>query len=129
LRRRVGLHYRFFPKRSVKAPDVVAFLRQLLRHLPRGFVVLWDRGTQHRAAATKEFLRAHSRVSVEYLPAYAPELNPDEHFWALLKNHRMANHGYPDLRTLHKRVAYHAARVRKRPDLIWGCIRASELRV
>ena len=126
-RRRLGLYYRFLPNRAVKAPDVIQFLRHLHRHLRRGFVVLWDRSRSHRARVVQEFLDQHPSILTEFLPAYAPELNPDEHFWGLLKNHRLANHGFAKLRVLHRRLHYHSARIRKRQDLLRGCLRASEL--
>jgi len=127
-RRRLGLYYRFFPDRSVKAPDVIEFVRHLLRHIRGSVIVLWDRSNSHRAAIVKRFLRERSaRLAVEWLPAYAPELNPDEHVWGLLKHHRLANHGLRTLDELHRRLHYHMARLRSRQRLLWACVRASDL--
>lgn len=127
-RRRLGLYIRFFAKRNIKARHVVAFLKQLLRHLGGHVIVLWDRGRQHMAAETKRFLRVHHRkISADHFPAYAPDLNPDEHVWALFKNHRLANHGFPSVHVLHRRLLYHARRTRKHQSLLWSCIHASEL--
>ena len=128
LRRRLGLYIRFFAKRNVKSRQIVAFLRQLLRHLGGHVIVLWDRGKQHRSRETQHFLhRNRRRISTELFPSYAPDLNPDEHVWALLKHHRLANHGLPTVQALHRKLLYHAARTRRRQNLLWSCIHASEL--
>lgn len=128
LRRKLGLYIRFYAKHNIKARHVVAFLKQILRHLQGYVIVLWDRGKQHRARETQRFLhRNRRRISTELFPAYAPDLNPDEHVWALLKHHRLANHGFPNVGTLHRRLLYHAAQTRRRQNLLWSCIRASEL--
>jgi transposase len=100
----------------------------LLRHLRGPVIVVWDRGRQHRARVTQDLVaRFHHRLSIEWLPAYAPELNPDEHVWSLLKYHRLANHGYRHVGLLHRRLHYHVGRVRREQDLLWSCIQASEL--
>lgn len=127
-RRRLGLYIRFFENRNVKAPNIIAFLRQLLRHLGGRIIVIWDRGRPHTAGETKRFLhRSRRRLSTESFPSYAPDLNPDEHVWALLKNHRLANHGFNTLQRLHQHLLYHAGRTGRSQNLLWGCIRASEL--
>jgi hypothetical protein len=66
--------------RSLRAPEVVRFLRHLLRHIPGKLLVIWDRAPIHRAQVVKDFLAqgGAARLHLEQLPAYAPELNPDE---------------------------------------------------
>lgn len=124
----MGLYIRFHPDRNIHAPEVVQFLRLLLRHLRGPVIVLWDRGRTHRAKETQRFLARHRRrLEIQWLPAYAPELNPDEHVWTILKYHRLANHGLEGLKPLHRRVLYHARRLSRRQDLLWSCIDASEL--
>jgi hypothetical protein len=46
------------------------------------FAVIWDRHKIHsRAKAVKAYLAKHPEIAVEDLPAYAPQLNPDEWVW------------------------------------------------
>jgi len=75
-----GKFYMTMQERSYKGPDVVKFLQHLLRHIPGKLLVLWDRAPIHRSKVVKEFLAkgAAARIHLEQLPAYAPELNPDE---------------------------------------------------
>lgn len=80
------------------AEQVVAFLRNLLKHLRGEVVVLWDGGPNHKGPVIREFLRKNKRLRLERLPAYAPDLNPVEVVWSWLKWGRLANF-VPDDRT------------------------------
>ena len=71
-----------------------AFLRHLLRHLRGPVLVLWDGGRIHRGRALDRLQARCPRLRVERLPAYAPDLNPDEGVWTLAKR-GLAN-GRPD---------------------------------
>ncbi|MGH3803211.1 MAG: transposase [Pseudonocardiaceae bacterium] len=72
---------------------IVAFLRQLLRQVPGTLLVVWDGATIHRCQAVQDFLArgAAARLHLERLPGYAPELNPDEGVWNLLKRLELKN--------------------------------------
>ncbi len=65
-------------ERSYKGPDVVGFLRLLLREIPGKLLIIWDGSTIHRCQAVKDFLAqgAAARLHLERLPAYAPAFNP-----------------------------------------------------
>jgi putative transposase len=88
-REHLGL-YCHFHFDNISHLEVAAFLRLLLHHLRGHIVLLWDGGSIHRGPAISELLARHPRLHVERLPAYAPELNPDEqvrnHFKAELAN-------------------------------------------
>jgi transposase len=38
--------------------------------------MIWDRARTHKRKETQPYLAAHTEISVEELPPYAPELNP-----------------------------------------------------
>jgi hypothetical protein len=78
-----GKLYMMEQDRAFKGPDVVRFLKHLLRRIAGKLLVVWDGSPIHRAKAVKEFLKggAASRLKLERLPGYAPELNPDEGIW------------------------------------------------
>jgi len=59
----------------------------LLSKLPPAAVLVMDRATFHRRADTKAAIVAAGH-SLEYLPAYSPDLNPIEHKWAQAKAYR-----------------------------------------
>ena len=79
--------------RACQAPDVVEFLKHLLRHLPGKLLVIWDGAPIHRAQPVHDFLAAGgaARLHLEPLPAYAPDLNPDEGIWNYLKRVELRN--------------------------------------
>ena len=65
---------------TIRAAQVVDFLAHLLRHLPAKLLVIWDHLPQHGARLVTEFVAAQrGRLLTEYLPSYAPELNPVEY--------------------------------------------------
>src|SRR5215469_6470711 len=78
---------------AYRSPDVVRFLRVLLRKIHGKLLVIWDGAPIHRGQPIKDFLRqgAAKRLHLEQLPPYAPELNPDEGIWNYLKRVELAN--------------------------------------
>jgi transposase len=96
-RHRLGLLLRLHPDQSVNQDRVIEFLRQVLRQLPGHIVLVWDRLPAHRSAQVRKFLKKHPRLHAEFLPAYAPELNPVEYLWSWLKTNPLANRCSPDL--------------------------------
>ena len=91
-RRRLYSYVHLHPNVSIKQPEIMAFLRQQLRHHRGELIVIWDRLNVHRGAAVKEFVAKRPRIHLEELPSYAPELNPVEGMWGNGKGHKMANY-------------------------------------
>ena len=50
-----------------------------------------DNAGIHRAKATQAFVQLHERLSLVFLPPYAPELNPIELVWAYVKRNALGN--------------------------------------
>jgi transposase len=73
--------------RAYTAEDVVRYLRVLLRKIAGPLLVIWDGSPIHRAEVIKQLLASPmgKRLHLERLPGYAPELNPQEQVWNLLK--------------------------------------------
>jgi transposase len=103
-RRRLNVYWRA-QRRNIGADDIVVFLRQLRRGLRRRLVLIWDRWGVHRARVVHEYLQRHrDRIKVEWLPAYAPELNPAEQVWNHAKYSDLANFIPEDADDLHRHV-------------------------
>lgn len=98
--------------------EVVAFLRDLLRHLRGQVVVLWDGGTNHKGALIREFLSRNPRLRLERLPAYAPDLNPVEVVWSRLKWGRLCNFVPNDLEHLGGWIIDHLVELKHDPELL-----------
>lgn len=123
---RIALYLRFHPLKNIRHPHVLPFLRYLLRHLRRGFVLLWDRGSTHKAGAIKRFLTHHPCVHPSFFPGYAPELHPSEFIWNRM-NHDVANGVPKDPQDLQGHLRSSSGRLKRFTKLLWSCIRASEL--
>jgi transposase len=106
-----------------RGPTVVGFLRQLLRHLPGKLLVLWDGAPIHRAQPVTNFLATDpgQRVLLERLPAYAPEVNPDEGVWQYLKRVELRNLVCHDLGELTRELRLAGARLRHKRHVLRGC--------
>ncbi len=89
-RRRLGLYFDILDH-HVKTDDFERFVVYLLRRLSRPIILVMDRYSVHRAAAKRLGGRFGRRVCFEWLPAYAPELNPDEQVWNRAKYTDLAN--------------------------------------
>ena len=61
---------------------VIRFLTHLLNQITGPMVVVLDNAGIHRSKAVQAFVVLHERLSLVYLPPYAPELNPRDRVWA-----------------------------------------------
>jgi len=113
---------------SIKTPDVVLYLKHLLRHVRGKMIVFFDNLRAHRAKAVVRFALAHkARLGIEYFPAYAPELNPAEWLWRHLKYTELANTAPKDVDELHHSLRRALRLVRRRPALCRSFLRGSSL--
>jgi transposase len=112
-------------EQAYRGPAVVAFLRQLLRQIRGKVLVIWDGAPIHRCQPIKDFLAAGAaqRLQLEQLPGYAPELNPAEGVWNLLKRRELKNRCCQDLEELRWEVGLALRRLRRRPHLLTACFR------
>lgn len=119
-----GELYLMMKEGSFKGPDVVHFLQGLLEEIPGKVMVIWDGAPIHRGNAVKEFLAqgAAERLHLELLPAYAPELNPDEGIWRYLKRVELRNVCSQDLLDLLVEITMATKRLRRKPDVIQACL-------
>jgi transposase len=112
----------------IRAPQVIGFLRSLPRHLRAKVLLVWDRLSAHRAGLTRDWIASQRHwLQLEWLPAYAPELNPVENLWAYLKAGHSANFCALDLADLALHVGRRVRRVRTQDHLPWSFLRHSGL--
>lgn len=96
----LGLYFRTYPDAYINAAATANFLRELLRHLRGKVIVVWDNGPNHKGDPIRAVRAAYPRLDIEWLPPYAPELNPVEHLWTHLKHQQLVNFTPPDTPTL-----------------------------
>jgi transposase len=121
----------FFQTRAGTYTDValIAFLRALKRHFPRQRVMLiWDGLGGHKSRVMATYLAGQRAwLTVERLPAYAPELNPIEQVWGNVKTRELANVCAPDLAALRPPLHAGFARVRRQPQLAFAFLQHAGL--
>ncbi|HEX5413045.1 MAG TPA: transposase [Terriglobia bacterium] len=124
-RQRLDLYYLlYFDK--IGQEEVCLFLRDLLRHLRGSVIVLLDNSSTHPGEPLGKVLGQHPRLHIEYFPAYAPEINPDEGVWSLAKR-ELANGCPLDVDELMDDIIRSINELRTSPDKLRGCILQSDL--
>jgi transposase len=120
-----GKLYMLEQDRAFKAEDAVRFLKHLMRQIPGKLLVIWDGSPIHRGRAVKDFLSsgAASRLRLEQLPGYAPDLNPDEGVWKHLKCVELKNLCCQSLSESKVELRKAKERLRHKKHVILGCIR------
>ena len=108
---------------SYKGPDVVRFLQILLREIPGNLLVIWDGAPIHRCQVIKDFLAkgGAKRIHLERLPGYAPELNPQEGVWNLLKRVELKNVCCLEVQQIQRQVRLAKERLRHRKPVLRQC--------
>jgi transposase len=120
-------YFRFFPG-SIKSPQIVEFLKALQAAIGRKMLIVWDRLQAHRSRLVKAYVEEQNgALALEYLPAYAPELNPVEYIWSYLKHHAMPNFCARDMGDLRQRASRHLRSMQRRGTLVTAFSYQAEL--
>lgn len=122
-----NFYFQIFEK-AIGGVETVEFLLHLLRHLSGPLLIVWDRLPAHRSRFVWDFIRdLKGLMVIEYLPAYAPELNPVEYRWGHWKHHQLPNVCPKDLWQLSEGARRTLRRLRRRPRLITACWKPASL--
>jgi transposase len=120
-------YFRLFPG-SIRSAQVVEFLKHLLRHIRGKLLVIWDGLRSHRGRMVSEFvIGTRGRLELEFLPAYAPELNPVEYLWGYWKQHELPNFCPKNFFELSHYARKALCRMRRRPTLVTAFWKQAEL--
>ncbi|MFI0092029.1 transposase [Streptomyces bobili] len=91
-------------------------------------VVIWDNLNTHLAAGLKRYEAEHDWLTTVRLPPYAPDLNPVEAVWSLVRR-AMANSAFDTPDDLDRKLRRELRRIHLRPHLIDGCLTATGLTI
>jgi hypothetical protein len=98
------------------------------RQLPGGVVVLiWDNLNVHLGPELRAFAIAQAWLRVFRLPAYAPDLNPVEGIWSVLKRGVLANLAVASFGHLVQVIRHGLKKIQYQPGLIEGCLAGTGL--
>lgn len=112
---------------NIRAPDVMAYLKTLRRQLGRPLVVVLDRLSAHRTAVRQLLEQGVSWLTAEWLPGYAPDLNPVEALWSHSKYSTLANFLPDDVDELFDHVAEAVDSVHADQHLLASFFQAAKL--
>jgi transposase len=112
---------------SVKQEDILAWLSALHDRVPGSLVVLWDGLAAHHSKVVHAYGQENAAwLAMHRLPAYAPELNPVEYLWSVLKGKDVANMCADTISQIESKLHQAAERV-EREAIAQGFLRASGL--
>ncbi len=127
-RRRLGLHFDILDH-NIVTDDFEMFVEGILRRLRRPIILVMDRWQVHRAGAQRLLHRFPKRVEIEWLPAYAPDLNPTEQVWNRAKYTDLANYVPDTILALGKEVAQSIRRTRTQTHLLRSFFQHAKLKL
>jgi hypothetical protein len=102
-RRQISTPFRIHES-NIRSGEVLDFIRQLRRYIRRPLIICLDRWPVHRSAVKQLATSRFKNIDIEWLPAYAPELNPVEPRWGHTKHGDLANFVPHDTRQLARAV-------------------------
>ncbi|WRZ44949.1 transposase [Streptomyces sp. NBC_00151] len=85
-------------------------------------VLVWDNLNVHKDRRLREFVDTHDWISCYFLPAYAPDLNPVEGIWSLLRRNSQVNTAFSDPDHLISTLRHGLRKIQYRSNLIDGCL-------
>jgi transposase len=112
--------FRFMCVEGLVNTDVfISFLQRLVASTSRPVFLVVDGHSTHKSKKTRAFVKSlKGRLRLYYLPAYSPDLNPDELVWNNLKNHGTGNKEITGPDQLRRLVRGHLLSMQKKPGLI-----------
>ena len=112
-------HFRFMTVEGrVNGSVFRDFLKRLITGMDRKIFLIVDGHPTHKAKLVKSFLEQNAeKIELLFLPAYSPELNPDELAWAHVKTKiaKAASQAKSDLKKTIDRVM---RRLQKMPNIV-----------
>ena len=113
---------------AIKSPQIVEFLKALSVTIGKKMLLIWDRLQAHRSILVREYIDAQrGAIALEFLPAYAPELNPVECIRGYLKSQAMPNFCARDLAHLKQLASSRLRSMQRRSNLITAFWKQAEL--
>ncbi|GGP96667.1 hypothetical protein GCM10010278_87210 [Streptomyces melanogenes] len=114
-------------RRSFTWTDYRDLLTAAHQQLGAPLVLVWDNLNVHLDARLRAFIDTHDWITSFQLPPYAPDLNPVEGIWSLIRRSGQCNTAFtsPDhlMRLLRRRLR----ELQYRPGLLDGCLAGTGL--
>jgi len=127
-RKQLDLRFSFWHE-NICTKHIVQFLKQVRYELRSPIVVILDRLSAHRSAAKQLRSGGCRNITFEWLPAYAPDLNPVEALWSHTKYSDLANFLPNDQHQLRRSVCQSINAKRRQKQLLRSFIHTAGLKL
>nr|WP_232838941.1 transposase [Streptomyces triticisoli] len=114
-------------RRSLTWTDYRDLLTAAHQQLGAPLVLIWDNLNVHLDARLRTFIDTHDWVASYQLPYYAPDLNPVEGIWSLVRRAGQNNTAFTDPDHLMRVLRRTLRKLQYRSDVIDGCLAATGL--
>lgn len=122
------LYFMVFKKRFTAAV-FLSFLQRLVRQIDRLLFLIVDGHPVHRAAPVRDWLaRNVTRIRLFHLPAYSPDLNPDEYLNQDVKSNSVGRQRPRNVDEMVSNVRSYLRGTQKRPHIVAGYFHAEPVR-
>jgi transposase len=106
----------------------VTLLRKMMRNRTKPIHLVVDGLPAHKTKLVKDYVRSTAgRLTLHFLPGYAPELNPDELLWSHVKRTGVARTPLRKGERLQDKIETQLARIKQTPRLIRSFFRAPDV--
>ncbi|MFE0063256.1 transposase, partial [Streptomyces sp. NPDC059003] len=114
-------------RRSLTWTDYRDLLVRAHQQLGGPIVLIWDNSSVDKDARLRTFIDTRDWITCYYLPPYAPDLNPVEGIWPLLRRSRQVNTAFTDPDHLLSALRRGLRQLQYRGDIIDSCLTATGL--
>ena len=122
-----NFYFRLYPG-PIRAQQCVDFLKALRRQIGRKLLIIWDNLKVHKSRLVRRSLDScRGEIQVEFLPAYAPELNPSEYLFGHLKPRELGNFCPRNIDELKNYARRRLRSMQRRPTLVAAFWKQAEL--
>ena len=104
---------------ALNAELFVVLLRKMMRHRKRPVHLVLDGLPAHKKACVREYVEStKGKLTLHFLPGYAPDLNPDELVWSHVKRTGVARRPLQKGEKLEEKITEQLAEIQSQPDLV-----------
>ncbi|GLF92820.1 IS630 family transposase [Streptomyces yaizuensis] len=109
-------------RRSFAWTDYRDLLKAAHRQLGGPVILIWDNLNVHKDRRLRALIDAQDWLTAYHLPPYAPDLNPVEGIWSLLRRSSQANTAFTSPEHLITTLRHGHRRLQYRSDTLNGCL-------
>ena len=101
-----------------KAPALIKFMEKVLKtyESKKEIWIYLDNGPVHKSKLLKEWLKAHQKIKIRWMPPYSPNLNPQEYIWGYDRRKFLNNCVFTNTKQLRMKLDWFVRRME--PDVV-----------